>query len=167
MAPTVTRHALVQSGIALENLGYQIVVQKKGGTGLNTRRQLTYRDALEKILDDMTVKPFEDTDEWIQDSIDCYMGAKHADRATPDTLTQVDTLRRNLLVLRFWIGLEIGVKPESLTATLGRDPLLRSSAWRIERSPESSWLATTPFLPCGDVHGAPRGYGATRPPLEP
>ncbi len=115
--------ALVQSGIALENLGYQIVVQKKGGTGLNSRRQLLYRDALKEILDDMTVKPFEDTDEWIRDSTDCYMGAKHADRATPDTLDQVNTLRRNLLVLRFWIGLEIGVKPESLTATLGRDPL--------------------------------------------
>ena len=115
--------AVVQSGIALENLGYQIAVRKNGGQGLNRRRQLNFKPALRLILDDMAVKPFDGLEQWIEDAHAVYMGAKHPDRPTVDVLTQVNTLRKNLLIIRFWLGLQLGICEGSLLAALPRDPL--------------------------------------------
>lgn len=115
--------AVVQSGIALENLGYQIAVKKNGGAGLNSRGQMNFKPALRAILADMTAVPLDDPEQWIIDADACYMGAKHPDRPLPDSLTQVNTLRKSILVVRFWVGLQIGVSAGSLRDLLGRDPL--------------------------------------------
>lgn len=114
---------VVQSGIALENLAYQIVVRKKRGQGLNSRRQLNFQPGLRAILDDMAVKPFDEVDEWIQDAHSVYMSAKHPDRPSVDALTQINTLRKNLLIVRFWVGLELGIPAEFLRLAFPRDPL--------------------------------------------
>ena len=115
--------SVVQSGIALEALGYAIDIHKNQGIHLDRRKQLPFNTALQVILDDMEVRPFTDTDEWIRRANEAYMGAKHPDRGEmPDSLDLTNVLRENLYVLRFWIGLQLGVKPASLLDRLSFDP---------------------------------------------
>ncbi|WP_143465767.1 hypothetical protein [Leifsonia sp. NCR5] len=115
--------SVVQSGIALEALGYAIDVNKNDGSHLDRRGQMTFNTSLQVVLDDMKVKPFTNTDEWIARSNAAYMGAKHANRGEfPDSLDMANSLRENLQILRFWVGLEIGVKPSTLVRELQLDP---------------------------------------------
>ncbi|MEC5200561.1 hypothetical protein RCH21_002807 [Arthrobacter sp. PL16] len=115
--------SVVQSGIALEALGYLIDVEKNNGASLNSRKQMNFKPGLRVILADMQVSPFADTEGWIERADAAYMGAKHPDRPEPDSLTMLNTLRENLLVLCFWIGLQLGVKPKSLVDALRMDAL--------------------------------------------
>ncbi len=113
---------MVQSGIALEALGYQLETDN-GGTEFNSRGQITYMDALGKILADMSYIPIDDPDDWKQRSRECYMGVKHADNSTPDSLILANTLRENLLVVRFWLASRLGCKKHSLRRRRDLDPL--------------------------------------------
>lgn len=115
--------SVVQSGIALEALGYLIDIQKNHGAHLNSREQINFKPGLHVILDDMAVVPLDDPEAWIERSDAAYMSAKHVDRAMPDSLDLINTLRENLLVLRFWIGLQIGVPAATLKDLLQRDQL--------------------------------------------
>lgn len=94
---------LVQSGIALEALGYQIEVDN-GGTNLDHRGQLAYLKGLDVILDDMVHVPLDDVKDWKRRSRDCYMAIKHPDNELPDSLVLANTVRENLLVLRVWLA---------------------------------------------------------------
>lgn len=106
---------VVQSGVALEALGYAIDVNKHGGANLNARRQMNFNTGLQVILGDMTASPIGDPADWITRVNTAYMGAKHPDRGDlPDTLDLVNSLRENLHVLRFWIAQELGVKAATL-----------------------------------------------------
>lgn len=112
----------VQSGIALEALGYQIEVDN-GGSNLNGRGQLTYPACLDTILDDMPFVPLQNAAAWRQNSIICYSGLKHPDNPTPDSLLIANTLRQNLLVARFWIAGRLGCRAKDLEQRLSLDPL--------------------------------------------
>ncbi|GAA2114610.1 hypothetical protein GCM10009824_11970 [Kocuria atrinae] len=114
---------MVQSGIALEALGYLIDVNKNDGTSLNRRKQMNFKPGLRVILADMKIHPLVDVDDWIERADAAYMSAKHPDRAALDSLEVLNTLRENLLVLRFWVALELGAKPKSLMAGLETDRL--------------------------------------------
>jgi hypothetical protein len=113
---------MTQSGIALEALGYQLEVDS-GGHGFNKLGQITYREALKKILADMKFVPLSDPDAWIERSRTCYMGVKHADNLLPDQLTLANTLRENLQVLRYWIAGRLGCRKSQLQKSAGTDPL--------------------------------------------
>lgn len=115
----------VQSGIALETLGYLIDTHKHNGVKQceSKRRQISFGDALKLIVDDMEVMPFDDVDAWLRRAREVYMGLKHYDCSTPDSLILLNTLRDNLLVIRFWVGLQLGVCPETLKDSLRNDPL--------------------------------------------
>ncbi|WP_422116535.1 hypothetical protein [Brachybacterium sp. UNK5269] len=115
--------SVVQSGVALENLGYLIEVKKNEGRRLNARGQISFRGALGAIIEDMEDVPLEDVDRWKMRAIECYMGAKHPDRATPDAAVMGETLRENLLVVRYWVALQVGASPESLRSALATDLL--------------------------------------------
>ena len=67
--------------------------------------------------------PFDDVDAWLRRAREVYMGLKHYDCSTPDSLILLNTLRDNLLVIRFWVGLQLGVCPETLKDSLRNDPL--------------------------------------------
>ena len=117
---------VVQSGLALECLGYLIDIKKNNGAHFNRRKQISFGDALNVIVADMTVTPFKDaskTEEWVKRATAVYMGLKHYDRDTPDTLDSLNTLRDNLNVVRFWVALQIGAQPKTLSENLERDPL--------------------------------------------
>lgn len=120
----------IMSAIALEQLGYLIEIKKNGGGKLNDRGQLSFNNALAVVLDDMTVIPFgaEDVDDWKKRCNRAYMGAKHGDRDEPDHLTVLNTLRENLLVLRYWVAQQLGVPGDVLNQNLTRDPL--ANKWR-------------------------------------
>lgn len=115
----------IMSAIALEQLGYLIEIKKNGGGKLNGRDQLSFNNALTVVLDDMTVIPFgvEGVDDWKERCNRVYMGAKHGDRDEPDHLTALNTLRENLLVLRYWVAQQLGVSGDVLNQNLTWDPL--------------------------------------------
>lgn len=113
---------LVQSGIALEALGYQIAVDQ-GKVKQGKRLQQTYADAIRTILNDMVYVPLTDPGDWVTRSTDHYRGTKHADNQTPDAVEAANTMRENLLVARFWLAGRLGVKREVLESRLERDPM--------------------------------------------
>lgn len=115
--------SVVQSGIALESLGYYIDITKNNGANLNSRKQMNYNPGLQVILDDLGMEPFGDIAGWIKRSNECYMGSKHPDRPEPDSLVMLNTLRQNLIVLRCWIGRQLGVSVGALVDSLETDPL--------------------------------------------
>lgn len=116
-------HSVVQSGIALEALGYLIDVKKNSGAHLNGREQMNFKPGLSVILADMEAIPLDDAEAWIERCYAVYMGSKHVDRPMPDSLDMINTLRENLLVLRFWIGQQLGVPASVLWDGLHRDKL--------------------------------------------
>ena len=97
---------------------------------MNDRDQLSFNNALTVVLVDMTVIPFgvEDVDDWKKRCNRVYMGAKHGDRDEPDHLTALNTLRENLLVLRYWVAQQLGVSGDVLNQNLTWDPL--ANKWR-------------------------------------
>lgn len=115
--------SVVQSGIALENLAYLIDTLKNGGAHLDGRKQMKFNTGLDLILQDMDSVPLDDVEGWKTRANATYMGLKHPDRPTPDSLVLLNTLRENLLVLRFWVAQQIGVKGSTLKDRLGDDPL--------------------------------------------
>jgi len=112
---------MVQSGMALEAIGYQIAVDQ-GGIDLNSRKQLNYKPALRLILNDMPFVPLDDEGQWIEDSSEAYSGVKHADNELPEPVFLANTLRTNLLVLRYWIAGRLGCPQTVLTNRLAIDP---------------------------------------------
>ena len=78
----------------------------------------------------MTVIPFEaeGVDDLKKRCNRAYMGAKHGDRDEPDHLSVLNTLRENLLVLRYWGAQQLGVPGDALNQNLTRDPL--ANKWR-------------------------------------
>lgn len=113
---------MLQAGIALEALGYQLEVEA-GGAGLNRRGQLTFPEALDRVLGDICLAPVPDPLGWRQRAIDCYKGVKHADNSLPDSLVLANTTRECLLVLRVWVASRLGVSTTTLRERLKRDPL--------------------------------------------
>lgn len=122
---TWSPQSAIMSGIALEQLGYLIEKKCNHGTQLNGRGQLSFMDALDAILNDMESPPLKENEvkDWKKRCRSVYMGAKHADREEVDHLTTLNTLRENLLVLRYWIAQQLGVSGEVLNSRLAWDPL--------------------------------------------
>lgn len=122
---TWSPQSAVMSGIALEQLGYLIEDHDNSRSHLDNRGQLHFKDALGVILDDMEAIPIgcDDVEGWKERCRNVYMGAKHADREEADHLTMLNTLRENLLVLRYWIAQRLGVSGDVLERNLARDPL--------------------------------------------
>lgn len=122
---TWSPQSAIMSGIALEQLGYLIEVDRHQGAQLNGRGSLSFKKALDTVLDDMKTLPsgLDDVDDWIERCRNVYMGAKHGDREEADHLTMLNTLRENLLVLRYWVAQRLGVSGKVLQQNLKWDPL--------------------------------------------
>ena len=122
---TWSTSSAIMSGIALEQLGHLIEVKENGGSRLNERGQIRFKDALDVILENMDVAPLEPgrVGDWKNRCRDVYMGSKHADRIEMDHLTTLNTLRENLLVLRYWIAQRLGVRGAVLKQNMAWDPL--------------------------------------------
>lgn len=115
---------LLQSGLAIEALGHQILVDKKeiDPTKTMTKNYWNYASA---ILDDMEFIPLEDPVAWKHASKDTYRGIKHADNEKPELLDILNAHRENILVMRFWLAGRLGVPVELLESRLLLDPLNR------------------------------------------
>ncbi len=117
---------MVQTGIALESLAFQLELDGDR-SGLNNRGQLSsYARGLERILQDMDFEPLADTPGWIQRSTSCHRALKHPDKPMPDSVDLANTYRENLIVLRSWVALRLGVSAPQLAKRLTMDPLSRS-----------------------------------------
>lgn len=113
---------VLQTGIALEALGFQLASEAVP-PALNSRGQISYNDALQKIIDDMPVVPLVDIAGWRERSRLSYMGVKHADNPMPDMLTVANAYRENALVLRYWLAARLGCSEVVLRDRLSMDPL--------------------------------------------
>ncbi|MFJ4224253.1 hypothetical protein [Microbacterium sp. NPDC089695] len=114
--------AVLQTGIAVEALGYQLASEAVP-SGLNTRGQISYNDAMDRVVSELSFVPVADVEVWKSRSRRSYMGVKHADQPTPDMLTLANAYRENALVLRYWIAGRLGCKASTLEARLAGDPL--------------------------------------------
>lgn len=112
--------AAVQSSISLEALAFNI-------SGLPKRewRGVRYRKALDIITDSLGEMPFTDVEQWKSDAVKVYNGAKHPNHAMSGDGLRVETIRRNVAVVRFWFGLQMGYSPEVLNSGFDLDPLLK------------------------------------------
>lgn len=115
---------LVQTGIALEALGYQLLLDA-GAVPPNKRLVVKYHEALDAVLGDMAHIPLDDQKGWKDRSSQCYRGVKHADNSLPGTLDLLNTYRENVLVLRYWLAARMGLDDAALKARLEDDPLGR------------------------------------------
>lgn len=113
---------LVQSGIALESLGYSIEVSK-GGQNLNSRGTISITNALEAVWADMEAHPISNKEVWMERCRSVFISLKHPDKPNPDSIDYLNTLRENILLLRFWIGQQIGMSSGSLKKFLQTDQL--------------------------------------------
>lgn len=110
---------LLQSSIALDALGYQLALDK----GIRKAGQrLSHPHALQQVIDDTKRHPVADPAEWKERSDRCYNGIKHADNPSPHSLEAANTMRENLLVLRFWLAQRLGAKFDNVMGQLRRDP---------------------------------------------
>ncbi|WP_263120808.1 HEPN domain-containing protein [Cellulomonas fimi] len=107
---------LIESSIGFEALGYQLALDS--GLGKNAARNESYRERVQRVLDEVPVPLRFDTDVWVKDSADAYNGVKHANRDLPDVDLMLSTLRRNWLVARLWIAGRIRVAPSVLEANM-------------------------------------------------
>ncbi|MDZ8276831.1 hypothetical protein R2Q81_12855 [Microbacterium aquimaris] len=113
---------VMQTGIAVEALGFQLASEQTP-SGLNSRGQISYNDAMDVIVADMSVVPVPDVEAWKTRSRLSYMGVKHADNPTPDILTIANAYRENALMLRYWLASKLGCSQQVLRDRLDRDPL--------------------------------------------
>lgn len=112
---------ILQTGIAFEALGHQLGVE----SGRPHTHQVNFKPALDRVLADLRFNPLPDPEDWKKRCHESYMGVKHPDREVPHSLVLANTLRDNLLVLRFWIAGRLGVQKAVLEKRLALDPVAR------------------------------------------
>ncbi|MEX1135193.1 MAG: hypothetical protein WED83_10155 [Acidimicrobiia bacterium] len=117
--PGSFKSQILQTGIAFEALGHQLGVE----AGKSPTHQVSFMPALDRVLSDLKFNPLPDPEDWKKRCRASYMGVKHPDRGVPHSLVLANTLRDNLLVLRFWIAGRLGVKRAVLERRLSLDPV--------------------------------------------
>lgn len=113
---------MLQAGMALEALGYQLDVDS-GGKNLNARNELPFPSAVDVVLDHLVHVPLPDARDWKRRVIACYKAVKHPDNPEPDFLMLANTMRETLLVLRAWLAGRLGCSAADLSGAFQWDPM--------------------------------------------
>lgn len=120
---TWSHQSAVLTGIALEQLGFLICQVNDGD--LNRNGGVSFKTALDWIVKDSDELFVESVDEWKERTHNVYMGAKHGDRAEPSHLDVLTAVRENLIVIRSWIAMKLGVDPSIIESNMSSDPANR------------------------------------------
>lgn len=113
---------LTQIAIALEALGYLIAIRDDGASEA-TARNLSFRQRIERIADDVEgVLPFI-IDGWSQRVADSYNAVKHANRALPDAAEVANGWRECVLLFRVWVARKLGVDATALQNRASTDKM--------------------------------------------
>jgi hypothetical protein len=107
----------IQSSIALECLGYALTAPRN----LDSRGQLKFSKALTTVYRSLQIDLLDDPEGWARMAAACYRGVKHPDNQNPDVLDLANTHRDNIIVLRAWVALSLGLAPQTLRHRLERD----------------------------------------------
>ena len=86
---------------------------------------MSFANALDWIVEDSDELFVESVDEWKKRTHNVYMGAKHGDRAEPSHLDVLTAVRENLIVIRSWIAMKLGVDPSIIESNMSSDPANR------------------------------------------
>lgn len=120
MHGTTAHTRLAQVGPGLEALGYLLML--RDGTSAGKAKETSLRDRLERILKDVECSIPFDGSAWVNSTVSAYNGLKHANRALPDVIDVLNSWRECVLIIRSWVGLELGVEPEAMHSRLKTDP---------------------------------------------
>ncbi|TPF78746.1 hypothetical protein BW12_04910 [Bifidobacterium sp. UTCIF-3] len=115
-------------GTALECVGWYIVQSERQETRINKRygkeQPSTYKDMLEAIIEKIEVGDFfKERDLWIEAMRDVYVGNKHADAHSSDFQTTYEATMQSLVVLRVWLGLQLGADIVNMKNRLASDAI--------------------------------------------
>lgn len=98
---------MVQTGIALEALGYHLLLDANA-VFANKRLAVKCGEALGAVLQDMNHVSLYDQIKWKDQSNRCCRGVEHVDNPKPSTLELLNTYRENVLVRRYWLAAKNG-----------------------------------------------------------
>lgn len=115
-------------GTALECVGWYIVQSERQEKRIKKRsgkeQPSTYKDMLEAIIEKIEVGDFfKERDLWIGTMRDVYVGNKHADAHSSDFLTTYEVTMQSLVVLRVWLGLQLGADIVNMKNRLTSDAI--------------------------------------------
>lgn len=114
---------LAQVGIALETLGYDLMIASGLSKGQTDRSSW---EARVRTVTSMAacVLPFPE-DEFVDLLRRNFRAVKHADNARPDWQEMHLAYRQSIQVFRAWVGIQLGVPSERLKTALQRDKVTR------------------------------------------
>ncbi len=113
---------MAQVGIGLDGIGYQLA--RDSGQGLKQAKEEKHEARLLRVAQELKVVPPFDLATWATNAATVYNGLKHANRAMPDPLLTINTLRESRLIFRLWVASRVGAPSARLQQTLSMDPMI-------------------------------------------
>lgn len=111
---------LAQTGPGLEALGYLLML--RDGVSNAKAEKEPLRRKLERIVQDLgDCLPFS-SEEWTDLTCSAYNSLKHANRKAPDPVNVMNSWRECVLVVRAWVGVELGIPLDVMKERLSCDP---------------------------------------------
>lgn len=118
---TTVEARLLQIGVALEALGYAILLD----AGETPPRNPKFAELLERITDALGFEHTRiygnmDASSWRQKFNSAFKGSKHADNPLPDPLEARKRADQGLTLIRCWLAVRLGVSVATLEKSLDR-----------------------------------------------
>lgn len=116
--------AMSQVAIGLDGIGYQLALDS--GLSPKQANNESHEVRLLRVVGELTVPlppPFSVTT-WAGNAAVVYNGLKHANRAFPDLLLTINTLRESQLVFRLWVAARVGAPKDQLQQRLSMDSMI-------------------------------------------
>ncbi|TFD42592.1 reverse gyrase [Cryobacterium sp. TMT1-2-1] len=110
---------LAHTAPGVEALGYLLMVRD----GMDPKRaaRVNLKARFERILADLgDCLPFDGT-KWVVQTVETYNALKHANRALADDVDLMNTWAECVMVVRAWVGLELGIAVDVLKLRLLED----------------------------------------------
>ncbi|WP_146194696.1 HEPN domain-containing protein [Bifidobacterium callitrichidarum] len=114
------------TGTALECVGWYIVQSEHQENRIKKRsdkeQPKTYKDMLDAVAEKLGVDfPFKSSDAWANSMKNTYISSKHVDAGNVDFQTMYQATMQSLVILRMWLGAQIGVNIAIMRQRLYQD----------------------------------------------
>ncbi|PJM79902.1 hypothetical protein CUU80_01835 [Bifidobacterium scaligerum] len=84
----------------------------------------TYTQMLDAIIEKFNdTVPILNVAEWKDTMRNVYVGNKHAETPAPDFQTMYQTTMQGLIILRMWLGIQLGADIVKMQKMLGQDEI--------------------------------------------
>ncbi|RSX52435.1 HEPN domain-containing protein [Bifidobacterium callimiconis] len=125
------------AGMALECVGWYIVQSEQQTERMKKRSGKQQAGPYSKMLDAIIEKfednfPFIDADKWKMDMRNTYMGDKHPDAQSSDFQTMYEVTMEGMIILRLWVGLQLGASIGQMRERLNNDKIGKSIRYLLK-----------------------------------